>query len=73
MTASIWMDWDYLTGQINPGGVAGWKRGHSPFLDMKLGEIARRFGLKHYASAGASIRQFEARLAKTGGCKSVWS
>ena len=32
--------------------------------DMKLGEIARRFGLKHYASAGASIRQFEARLAQ---------
>jgi len=32
--------------------------------DMTLSEIARRFGLKHYASASSSIRQFEARLAK---------
>ena len=32
--------------------------------DMKLSEIARKFGLKHYASASASIRQFEARLAR---------
>lgn len=32
--------------------------------DMKLGEIARRFGLKHYASASSGIRQFETRLAK---------
>ena len=30
--------------------------------DMKLGEIARRFGVKHYASAGTSIRQFAVRL-----------
>jgi len=32
--------------------------------DMKLGEIARKFGMKHYASASTGIRQFEARLAK---------
>ncbi|GJL57051.1 MAG: hypothetical protein NPIRA02_41830 [Nitrospirales bacterium] len=32
--------------------------------DMKFGEIARKFGLKHYASASSSIRQFEARLAR---------
>ncbi|NKB81766.1 MAG: hypothetical protein GKS05_07765 [Nitrospirales bacterium] len=32
--------------------------------DMKLNEIARRFGLKHYASASTSIRQFERRLAQ---------
>ncbi|WP_447970143.1 transposase [Nitrospira sp. M1] len=32
--------------------------------NMKLREIARKFGLKHYASASSSIRQFEARLAK---------
>ena len=32
--------------------------------DMKLDEIARRFGLKHYASASSSIRQFETRLGK---------
>lgn len=30
--------------------------------DMKLAEIAEHFGLRHYASAGASIRQFKARL-----------
>jgi putative transposase len=30
--------------------------------DLTLGEIAQRFKLKHYASAGSSIRQFEARL-----------
>ncbi|WP_454064059.1 transposase [Candidatus Nitrospira salsa] len=33
--------------------------------DMRLGEIAQRFGLKHYASASSSIRQFETRLAET--------
>ena len=32
--------------------------------DMKLGEIAQRFGLKHYASASSNIRQFEARLTE---------
>ena len=32
--------------------------------DMTLREIARRFGLKHYASASSSIRQFERRLAQ---------
>ena len=32
--------------------------------DMKLGEIAGRFGMKHYASAGTGIRQFEKRLAQ---------
>ena len=30
--------------------------------DMKLAEIARLFGLSHYASASAGIRQFRARL-----------
>jgi len=30
--------------------------------DMKLAEIAECFGLSHYASAGASIRQFKARM-----------
>lgn len=32
--------------------------------DMTLGEIAKRFGLKHYASASSSIRQFSTRLAQ---------
>ena len=31
--------------------------------DMKLDTIARKFGLQHYASASASIRQFTLRLA----------
>ncbi len=31
---------------------------------MRLKEIAQRFGLKHYASASSSIRQFKAHLAK---------
>jgi chromosomal replication initiation ATPase DnaA len=30
--------------------------------DMQLADIASRFGLKHYASAGASIRQFHKQL-----------
>jgi hypothetical protein len=30
--------------------------------DMRLADIASRFDLKHYASAGASIRQFQKRL-----------
>jgi REP element-mobilizing transposase RayT len=30
--------------------------------DMRLADIASRFGFKHYASAGASIRQFQKRL-----------
>ena len=32
--------------------------------DMKLSAIAQKFGLKHYASASSSIRQFEARVAQ---------
>ena len=32
--------------------------------DMKLDSIARQFGLRHYASASSSIRQFETRLAQ---------
>ncbi len=32
--------------------------------DMKLREIAQRFGLKHYASASSGIRQFETRLVQ---------
>lgn len=31
---------------------------------MKLRAIAQMFGLKHYASASSSIRQFEARVAQ---------
>lgn len=31
---------------------------------MKLAEIAEHFGLSHYASAGASIRQFKAKLSE---------
>jgi REP element-mobilizing transposase RayT len=32
--------------------------------DLRLSDIAARFGLRHYASASASIRQFQQRLAQ---------
>lgn len=48
-------------GRSNPA------RGMTMYLcqtlgDMKLAEIAEHFGLRHYASAGSSIRKFKARL-----------
>lgn len=50
-------------------GAPNLARGMAMYLcqhvgDMKLAEIAEHFGLSHYASAGASIRQFKTRLSQ---------
>ncbi|GJL55522.1 MAG: hypothetical protein NPIRA02_26540 [Nitrospirales bacterium] len=61
-TKSVWALQRGRTSSNLARGMAMYLCQH--VADMKLREIARKFGLKHYASASSSIRQFEARLAK---------
>lgn len=64
--------WNSKRGRWGSGPARGMTMYLCQYLgEMKLAEIAECFGLSHYASAGASIRQFKARLNQDRGLQKL--